>query len=895
MSLGTIIAGLFGGVQAPAAGLTYTPVPVTGGAAAGASAGSLSSKLTGTVSYSVLSGALAVNASTGALTTTGTAPSSGSIAARVIADNGVSISGLAISVPVQVVASNIDGYSLGQTLATGASYCGVAGLLDGFKLTGGDGFNATPTRWSPNDNPGGAYGTSAPQSATLRNGVNDSSMYMPSPYRGSRSQALAPLGFDRVSQSGSNVILTAAPPEAGLLYYLPANTSAYPAGTQGDSQGRPLLIGAQLCSWPSFALSAAGDFVCEGACQSQSGSAVGMWTSIWQSSFNWPDFGEIDWNELNKESDGVTTWPSRNVIVSDTDGQTADYQFLSSTQVGIPDEVMIHWLVKKQAGTISFYDDIATPGTLALRVSTTSNVSRFRGAHDIRLDFSTHPSPTVSNYPRTLKIDFWRCWTPASGPDNQPMQSLGADINTTPGGSWAATLPSMAALYGSANMPDYEEFYGAFDGPDCPGWSGRGTSSRVRLPGGMGIDITNRKLTGTVPTTEGGRVGFIIFGSFNAGGPARRSILYFNIAPAVQNLFGSQSFNYGSAINLSIPFTAFHSGNLGPHAYSVTSDKPWLSAASDGASGVNVTGTAPSSDDVATLTIKATNTKGQATTVTRTITAQNIPAVIPGWTPAQWSALTNWYDPDDSSTVFSNSGGTTAATVDATGSAGLVEYLKDKKGSANLTQGTAANAPAYVTDSLSGRKMVKHTRTVPTRLGASAASLVAGGAGQGSGAYTITAAIRRSNPGVAATPFSFWSPSSTNPAQLVLHQINASDEIAYSRQTTTTNAVSAADASADMAVDAIDIVSWIFSGSTITMRVNGKTVVSAAAASLGTTNVTGYSIGAYYNSANVAINQTMAFGGSHGEHFISTDGSFNSQILSAENYLASKYGVSLTS
>ena len=85
-------------------GLTYTPAKVTGGAAAGASAGSLASTLTGTVSYSVLSGALVVNASTGALTTTGTAPSSGSIAARVIADNGINIVGLTIGVPVQAAA-----------------------------------------------------------------------------------------------------------------------------------------------------------------------------------------------------------------------------------------------------------------------------------------------------------------------------------------------------------------------------------------------------------------------------------------------------------------------------------------------------------------------------------------------------------------------------------------------------------------------------------------------------------------------------------------------------------------------------------------------------------------------------------------------------------------------
>ena len=80
--------------------MTFTPATVAGGAAAGAPAGSLSCTLSGTVSYSVLSGALAVNATTGVLTTTGTAPTSGGIAAEVLADNGTDVVGKHITVPI---------------------------------------------------------------------------------------------------------------------------------------------------------------------------------------------------------------------------------------------------------------------------------------------------------------------------------------------------------------------------------------------------------------------------------------------------------------------------------------------------------------------------------------------------------------------------------------------------------------------------------------------------------------------------------------------------------------------------------------------------------------------------------------------------------------------------
>ena len=83
--------------------LTFSPVSVAPGSPAGTPAGRLYSLLSG-ASFSVLSGALAVNASTGALTTTGTAPSSGVISAKVRVQDGANANAEELTISVPVVA-----------------------------------------------------------------------------------------------------------------------------------------------------------------------------------------------------------------------------------------------------------------------------------------------------------------------------------------------------------------------------------------------------------------------------------------------------------------------------------------------------------------------------------------------------------------------------------------------------------------------------------------------------------------------------------------------------------------------------------------------------------------------------------------------------------------------
>lgn len=115
--------------------ITYTPATVAGGAEAGAAAGSLATTLSGTVSWSVLSGALTVDASTGVLTTTGTAPSNPSgatIAGSVLAKTGGNGVSLDISVPVSAVAAPAVTYLPAIDSTSYAAVYGMHRMVNGF-------------------------------------------------------------------------------------------------------------------------------------------------------------------------------------------------------------------------------------------------------------------------------------------------------------------------------------------------------------------------------------------------------------------------------------------------------------------------------------------------------------------------------------------------------------------------------------------------------------------------------------------------------------------------------------------------------------------------------------------------------------------------------------------
>ena len=120
----------------------FSSAVVAGLASAGVVAGNVTSTLPGTVSYAVLSGAIQVNATTGAVTTTTAAPVSGSITGVVTASNGAAVVATPVSVPVVPTlnalgtAGGVSGtVSLSTTSAAGTTLATLTGKTPGSTLT----------------------------------------------------------------------------------------------------------------------------------------------------------------------------------------------------------------------------------------------------------------------------------------------------------------------------------------------------------------------------------------------------------------------------------------------------------------------------------------------------------------------------------------------------------------------------------------------------------------------------------------------------------------------------------------------------------------------------------------------------------------------------------------
>lgn len=496
---------------------------------------------------------------------------------------------------------------------------GVGTIFETFKLAAGDDFDTAPTRWAPVQNPTGSYAHSAMSNCFRGFSASDNSMFVDPYYRGARSESPTDLGFDRVSVASSVMSLTASAPDAGIVAYLPTTYT----GGRGDGANKPKLLTGALKSAPSFMLSAQADFIVAFKIRCSGAVARGWWPGAWTTTFFWPDYGEVDVFEGLKNVSTGAVQGQQNYHVTAVDGG-ADVGGAVTNEV-VPTTRFVQFVTKKSGTTLSFYDDAAVAGTLAFRGSTTTSVSRIRGAHDIRLDMGVatiHDSSTFTagDWPHAIEFDYWQAWVPAAAGANSALNVLTA-VNTTPGGAWTATLPAAATVSGGA--AGIEQITGAFDSFDTPGMPTR--DATTKLPGGMTINAGTRAVTGTVPATEGGRVGVLITYAFDDGTPAKRYMLPFNVAPAIQaSFFANLTFNSSTAFSQSVAYTDFHSGNLG-HTYTATSDKAWavVTMAGDNRS-FTVAGTTPGTSDTATITGNATNSAGQSTPFTRTIVSNAI-------------------------------------------------------------------------------------------------------------------------------------------------------------------------------------------------------------------------------------------------------------------------------
>ncbi len=505
------------------------------------------------------------------------------------------------TLPVSGNPSAIGGVTKGTVGAPGSIY-------DGFKLSEGDDFDAAPTRWH-GANLSGEYAHSQPARGFRGTQLDDECIYMTPEYKGPRSESLTPLGVDGVSVSNSIATFTAQPVSSipGLSAYMPDNN------TPNFISDGPTIATGGLKTWPKFMFSSQADFIIEARVKTQPGVVTGYWPSVWTVTEIWPDLGEFDLLEVEKDTTtGASIYEAN--LNGVTNGSGAGFVPLGRP-IG-PDGRWVHLVGVKQGNEIIVYDDIANEGTLVERTrSSHSIVSDMDGPHDVRLDLAISnrwdgSTMDFGTFPASFEIDWWRAWVPAAASlSNEPTEIL-TPIFTTPGGSWAASLPAKPAGAGR------ELAVSALDNWDAPGAPGSTrTSAPEKWPEGMTVDYATRAITGTVPTTEGGATGLLYLKSFDDGSPVKRIMQPYYVAPAVQELPASWSVPTGGTVNIVIDFVDFHSGNLGPHTYNVTASG--LTVSGNGTTEATITGTAPSSN--VTVTIDCTNTVGQTTTVTRDI------------------------------------------------------------------------------------------------------------------------------------------------------------------------------------------------------------------------------------------------------------------------------------
>lgn len=750
----------------------------------------------------------------------------------------------------------------------------VSTIFEGFTLNYGDDFWVKPTAWSGR-NLSGKYAHSIPYYPVriVNNGGLEREIYLDNSYRGARNKSPVDLNQDAGTVQGSVFSITAQATPASLVPFLP---TSYP--TVGDAQNKPLMISSAIKTWPNFILSGAGNFIVEGRIRLPSGIAGGFWPSLWCTSFNWPDQGEVDLMEAIKDASGNLSI-RQSLHISTTDG-AGDTETSINTTVGVPSSKFIQLAVKRNGNTLSFYDDIASAGNVVFRAAyTDARVGRIRGAFDIRMELAVNTvwdsgTFNIADYPKTVEFDWFRVWTPTGTPVNTPTNYL-TEINTVVGGLWDWTIPSDIELFGMA--VDTIEAYACWDNADAPGFA-----TRVgKFSSTMTVNLAARTVTGTIPSTEAGKAGILFIGCFNGGGAARRAIKMWNIAPIPITSPLNSVVVYGSAINVAIAYADFHSGNLGAHTYNVTkTGGSWLTITGNGTGAISITGTSPNADEVVSLNISCTNAIGQTTTITRTITNQ----ASVSFDPSAWASVVEWWDASDNTKVFSDSTATTQAVVDST----VAAALTGKKNGYILNNATAGTQPTYVTDA-NGLKSIKFTRASNQRLNNTTSTALFTNVTGSDNAYAIIGAFKRGTAGVSVTPVSFSRNVSTTIVDSIRHYFNGTN-LAGIQRIANAAGVTASTASAVVAANQWYTVAWIFAGTTLTIRVDGVVVASSIALDAATMTIERMTLGSQYVNTTQTYDSTIAFDGSIGE-LIFTDSILDSDanIAQAEAYLMSKW------
>lgn len=470
-----------------------------------------------------------------------------------------------------------------------------------------------------------------------------------------------------------------------------------------------------------------------------------------------------------------------------------------------------------------------------------------------------------------IDVDWVRIWTRTGKPVFSPLVEV-ADRFVDYGSSLTFALPSALAIWGDASVTEYLQV--VYNEENEPGVTHAAIYSQ--FPTGVSYNSGTREVTVNITSGKTGRLNFVLAGWKNgsAGKPLRFAV---NVGPApvVPDL---SVLSAGQVTSIDV-YALQDCGVLTTNGVSKAKTISISGLAGSGLSYNDATGLLTGTAVAGTynLTVTVTNSLGQSKSASGSTT------IASTFNPATEAKIIEWWDANDNTKVFSDAAATTQAVV---GSSSVQAFVGKKLG-ANLANSVGAQTPEYLTDAVNGKKIVKFVTANNDFLFTRDATVVGEASGDDN-AFTIVAAVKRGTPGVTSMPLTF-TPDTGVVTNYIRASLNSGNTVGFGRQNAGT-LTQASSASAPLTVDQWYVISWVFEGTTVTIRVNGTEVLSAAAMNSAPITVERFSVGGRYDDQLNVYTSTVAFGGAFGEIFLMSGITAVDGVIGvAETYLAAKW------
>lgn len=470
----------------------------------------------------------------------------------------------------------------------------------------------------------------------------------------------------------------------------------------------------------------------------------------------------------------------------------------------------------------------------------------------------------------TLEVDWYRIWRRTGTQHYAPLVSV-ADRTVDYGSSLTFALPAAADIWGDGTVSEYLQVLPTEENE--PG--GSHTVTYQQFPTGVSYNAGTREVTVNITSGPTGRLNFAL-GAWKAGATCEPLRFAVNVGPnpVVPAL---DTLSAGQVTSIDV-YAQQDCGVLVTNGAAKTKTISITGLTGSGLSYSDTTGLLTGTAVAGTYSvgITVTNSVGQSKTVSADKT------IASNFNPATEAKVIEWWNADDGATVFSDAAATTPATVDVS----AVQAWVGKKLSANLANSTAAQTPEYLTDA-NGRKSVKFVTANNDFLFSQNATVVGEVSGNDN-PFTIIAAVKRGTPGVTGMPFTFSS-DTTSVNDYIRTSFGSTDNVGFGRNVSNTLTQ---NQSANSIVTANQwyIVTWVFEGTTVTIRVNGTVVLNAGTLNSPSITVNRFSVGGRYDDQNNVYTASVAFGGAVGELLLLNGITASDGVIGvAETYLAGRW------